>query len=340
MNGYRTYFVGHVSRFVNRLLVPSPLSTSSLFSTSSVRRRPYSSRTTPTVPLAADIHEPAGTSLRGAIPADDQGHGHFSPHDPLLILHGLFGSKQNWRGIGRQLAQACGHRVMPVDLRNHGLSPHAKHMDYAIMAKDVDQLVAKDLGASSAILCGHSMGGRVAMTAAVAQPELYSRLIVVDVSPVSAPNGLNTFAGYLGAMQELDRMEVTRRKEAEAYLASHVPDERIRLFLLTNLVSTPTGHLKFRINLSGIASFVPSMWNFDLISPTASQSAPVYSQPALFIRGSRSGYLPNSHLATLMNLFPQAEVATMEGCGHWPHAERPTECVDIVTDWLKRTESP
>ena len=59
---------------------------------------------------------------------------------PLVILHGLFGSRTNWRSIAR--AMSATHRVISVDLRNHGGSPWADTMGDPEMADDVRELMA------------------------------------------------------------------------------------------------------------------------------------------------------------------------------------------------------
>jgi pimeloyl-ACP methyl ester carboxylesterase len=75
---------------------------------------------------------------------------------PLFIVHGLFGSKQNWRSLSKALSQRLGTSVYAVDLRNHGTSPHADEMSYSLMAEDVKDLIAS-LGVDSFNLIGHSM---------------------------------------------------------------------------------------------------------------------------------------------------------------------------------------
>ncbi|MDH3537807.1 MAG: alpha/beta fold hydrolase, partial [Gammaproteobacteria bacterium] len=101
---------------------------------------------------------------------------------PLVVLHGLFGSGRNWQSHTRQFASRC--QVINVDLRNHGQSFHADEMNYPIMADDVAQLLQR-LELADCNLLGHSMGGKVAMTLAVNYPALVSRLIVADIAPVS-----------------------------------------------------------------------------------------------------------------------------------------------------------
>ena len=79
-----------------------------------------------------------------------------TPIRPLLILHGLFGSKQNWRSISKALSRRLGTDVIPIDLRNHGDSPHSVEHTFQAMANDVEFLCDK-LGLEAVNLAGHSM---------------------------------------------------------------------------------------------------------------------------------------------------------------------------------------
>jgi esterase len=88
---------------------------------------------------------------------------------PLVLLHGLFGSARNWGAV--QKALSSDYRVVALDLRNHGASPHAPGMDYAAQAGDVAETLAA-LGIERAMVLGHSMGGKAAMMLALTRPEL------------------------------------------------------------------------------------------------------------------------------------------------------------------------
>src|SRR5262249_50258798 len=104
---------------------------------------------------------------------------------PLAILHGLFGSGRNWSSIATRLG--AHHRVGAFDLRNHGASPWAATMAYDEMAEDVRASVAA-LGWSRFALLGHSMGGKVAMLAALRDPGSVERLVVADIAPITYPS--------------------------------------------------------------------------------------------------------------------------------------------------------
>ena len=105
---------------------------------------------------------------------------------PLLVLHGLFGASGNFKSWATQLGKEyeTGRRIVLADLRNHGDSPHAASMRFGEMAEDVLALMDK-LDLERAVLIGHSLGAKVAMVAALRQPERIERLLVLDMAPVS-----------------------------------------------------------------------------------------------------------------------------------------------------------
>ncbi|MGH6830960.1 MAG: alpha/beta fold hydrolase, partial [Methylocella sp.] len=106
---------------------------------------------------------------------------------PLLILHGLFGAGRNWSSIARRLAER--HRVLAVDLRNHGASPHGE-MDYPHLAADLERLL-DSRNIDSAAVIGHSLGGKVAVWLAVTAAARVSRLVAVDIAPVCYRHDFN-----------------------------------------------------------------------------------------------------------------------------------------------------
>lgn len=81
---------------------------------------------------------------------------------PLVILHGLLGSKNNWNSMSKAVHRTTGRKVISVDARNHGDSRHSSQHTYVHMAHDVMKLLKK-LELSKVSVLGHSMGGRTAM---------------------------------------------------------------------------------------------------------------------------------------------------------------------------------
>jgi pimeloyl-ACP methyl ester carboxylesterase len=113
----------------------------------------------------------------------------------ILLLHGLFGSAKNLGAIGRALGTRA--RVISLDIRNHGESPHAAAMDYAAMAADVAELV------------------------------------VLDIAPVAYHHG---YDDYVAGMKSIIPTKELTRHAADAALAAYVPEPAFRSFLLNNLV--------------------------------------------------------------------------------------------------------
>ena len=87
--------------------------------------------------------------------------------EPLIILHGLFGSADNWFSIAKELEKD--YTLYLVDQRNHGDSPQSEDWNYKVMAEDLMELM-DDQKIDAAYLMGHSMGGKAAMVLALSRP--------------------------------------------------------------------------------------------------------------------------------------------------------------------------
>ncbi|MEL7162770.1 MAG: alpha/beta fold hydrolase [Bacteroidota bacterium] len=249
-------------------------------------------------------------------------HKTFGEGPALVILHGLFGMLDNWQTLARKWADR--HRVVLLDLRNHGRSPHEPEMDYSLMARDVAETL-EALEVDVCDLLGHSMGGKVAMQLALDYPELVRKLIVVDIAPRRyAPGHTTIFA----ALEALDPATVTDRKEAAAQMTDYVSDPGIQLFLLKNLTRRLEGGFRWRMNLPVIAA------HYDKLIGPVGNLGDSFPGPTLFIRGGNSGYVKDEDLDFIRALFPAADLITVVGAGHWVHAERPKQLMDTVNEFL------
>ena len=241
---------------------------------------------------------------------------------PMVILHGLFGSAQNWHSMAERLAES--YRVFACDLRNHGDSPWADGMTFPEMADDLETLI-EEKGLAPATVLGHSVGGKTAMLVALKHPDLIDALIVVDIAPVAYDE---PFLDYIRAMQKIAPAGVRRRADVDAALAAAVPDAATRLFLLQNLVEQH-GRLEWRINLEAIVANMDDLLGFPDVS------ALEYEGRALFVSGARSDYIGRTYHGQIYELFPQAEFAVIEGAGHYPHVEQPELFLRRITGFLE-----
>lgn len=241
---------------------------------------------------------------------------------PLVLLHGLFGAGQNWGGIRSVLARRF--RVLTPDLRNHGSSGRASDMSYAAMAADVAETMDA-AGMPRAAVLGHSMGGKVAMALALAQPARVERLVVADIAPVRYAPALR---GYVAAMQAIPLRSGLTRREADAALAATIPEANIRAFLLQNLrfEADPPA---WRLGLAELAAAMPDIEDF----PAAPGAR--FDGPVLVMAGERSGYIRAEHHALFCALFPAASFATVPAAGHWVHAENPSGFLALLQPFLE-----
>ncbi len=246
----------------------------------------------------------------------DSGEGH-----PLIIIHGLFGSADNWRSMAKYFSRF--YRVISVDLRNHGRSPHNDTQDFASMAADIEQLCG-DLGLHKVHVLGHSLGGKVAMQFAAEQPAWVEKLVVVDISP---RRYFSEHTPLMDAMLALDLKKLDSRAAVDEVLAEKVTDKSVRQFLLMNLQSGDEG-LYWRINLPALKA------NYQhLMAPVCEHTT--VSANSLFVYGSLSEYVNEEDRALISKQFPHARFQAIEKAGHWVHAERPQQFKQIVEDFLK-----
>ena len=244
---------------------------------------------------------------------------------PVVILHGLFGSGANWRSVARALASH--HRVLCVDLRNHGTSPWADSMDYLDMAEDVRTLIARQ-SLSSPTVVGHSMGGKTAMALALTSPASVGNLVVVDIAPVPYAD---RFTPYVEAMRSIDAAAAASRTDTQRRLAERLPDPATAPFLMQNLVSR-NDHFDWRLNLAAIGMSVPSLSTF----PSALLGCR-FTGPTSLIHGGASDYVAAADIEAFRSLFPDFEAHTIEAAGHWVHAEQPEAFLSALHQALDRT---
>ena len=241
--------------------------------------------------------------------------------EPLLLLHGLLGSADNWFGVAPKIAEAF--HVHALDLRNHGQSPHSAAMDYPLMAADVDHFFAEQK-MDSACVIGHSMGGKVAMQLALNFPTRVKKLIVVDMAP---RNYQRVHDKILSALLSLDLAALAIRQQAEDTLLGEIPSLNLRRFLLKNLGRDEGGRFFWKPNLRVLADSYGH-----LCEPVG--EGPAFGGPTLFIRGGRSEYVDAADGVEIRRRFPLAEVRTLPEAGHWVHADAPEEFVREVVSFL------
>jgi pimeloyl-ACP methyl ester carboxylesterase len=248
----------------------------------------------------------------------------------VVFLHGLFGQGRNWTQVGKALADPARddrHRVLLVDLPHHGRSAWDDEFDYLRVADQVAVLMDAD---DPVALVGHSLGGKVAMVLALRHPELVERLCVVDVSPV-AYDHLSEFEGYVAAMRGIDLGSLTQRGDADDALATAVPNETVRAFLLQNL-RRDGDTWRWQANIDVLGAALPTIGDW----PEARLAGlPPYQGPVLWVAGARSEYVRPEYAAAMDRWFPGNRTVTIKEAGHWVHSEQPEVFLAVLRRFVE-----
>lgn len=242
--------------------------------------------------------------------------------EPLIILHGLFGSSDNWISIARKLGDR--RKVFLIDQRNHGDSPHSDEFTYEAMSADLKEFTVEH-SISNFDLIGHSLGGKTAMLFATQYPKMVNSLIVVDIAPKYYSVQHDTI---IEGLNSIDLSTLQSRNEADILLANYVPLLGVRQFLLKNLKRTTSG-FAWKINLQVIEKEIAEVGN-------AIPDKAHFDKPTLFIRGDLSNYILDEDMELIHKHFSSANLITINNASHWVHAEQPSAFLEEVTTFLNR----
>jgi pimeloyl-ACP methyl ester carboxylesterase len=254
--------------------------------------------------------------------------------EPLVILHGLYGSSDNWMSVGRVLSQQ--YSVFLVDQRNHGRSPHSPSHTYKDLTDDLLELF-DDEKVSEAIVVGHSMGGKVAMQFAANNPSRVKGLIVIDILP-SSYRGLNQegfgqenqHARILSSMLMLRLDLATSRDDLDSALSHQISHKPIRQFLLKSVKRNDEGKFVWQLNVEALSRNLDSLMGEVL---PVGGSEPI-SVPTIFIKGALSNYVYPEGEEQLKRLFTNYSVKSIANAGHWVHAENPKDLLIAINNFI------
>lgn len=240
---------------------------------------------------------------------------------PVIILHGLFGTLDNWQTIARQLADHF--TVYIPDQRNHGRSPHIDEINYPVLSEDLRHFMESHWIYKAHII-GHSMGGKTAMQFALDHGDMVDKLVVVDIAPKAYAGGHEEI---FAALTSLDLQAIDSRQQAEVLLKRRIPEQGTLQFLMKNLSRDKDGRFVWKMNLKALYRHY-----LELTAAVTGQEP--FEGPALFIRGERSPYILDEDLTDIRRLFPRATLATVPNAGHWVHADQPEALLGILRERL------
>lgn len=246
----------------------------------------------------------------------------FGQGEPLIILHGLFGTSDNWQTLAKQFAE--NYTVFILDLRNHGRSPHEDEFNYKVMAEDLKEFMESHWIYEARVI-GHSMGGKTAMQFALDYPDMVEKLVVVDIANQKYEGGHESI---FNALLSLDLNKIENRKMADDFLKNQIEDFGVRQFLLKNLTRNKEGQYEWKMNLPIIYK------NYQAILNKIEGDEP-FENATLFIKGGLSKYITDDNFTTTQQLFLNAKLKKIENVGHWVHAEAPKELLQVIEEFLQ-----
>lgn len=239
--------------------------------------------------------------------------------NPVVILHGLFGTSDNWRTFAGMLKNHF--QVILIDQRNHGRSFWSDEFNYDVLSEDVIE-VLDSLEIRQAHILGHSMGGKTALTLAKLFPERIASLMVIDIGVKQYAPGHNQI---FDAILNMNPDDLSSRSEADEMLSKTIKDKSVRQFLLKSLGRTPEGGFKWKTNFQAL------YLQYEHI--LAALSVDNISVPSLFVRGIKSHYISNEDIEKLEKMFSSVRFVNINA-GHWVHAERPKELFEAISSFL------
>jgi len=253
----------------------------------------------------------------------------FGSGPPLIILHGLYGSSDNWVTIAKKLADSF--TVYLPDQRNHGQSPHSPVHDYNAMSDDLFELACV-LRLRKFYLAGHSMGGKTAIAFADKWPEMINGLAVVDISPFTNENNkLSVYTRHLTIIKtilSIDPAAITSRGEAEKLLMDRIPSEKIRGLILKNLQRGAGNIFTWRLNAEALLANLEKI--MEAVDLKNRFTDPITGFPVIFLKGSSSNYLTATDVEDIRKVFPASEFIVVNGSGHWINADQPEEVISGI----------
>ncbi len=258
----------------------------------------------------------------------------FGEGQPVIILHGLYGSSDNWLHIGKQLSDK--NKVFLVDQRNHGNSPHSEKHNYDLLKNDLFEFIETH-NIINPIIIGHSMGGKTAMFFAIEYYIIMKQLIVIDISPLSYSlknkNRLNFefHQTIINSLLSLNIEKYNSRKDADHELTKYIDSLPLRQFLIKNL-KRQKDKFFWKINLQAIKSNVNEiMKGFD---NNEVNNIKIKNLPVLFIKGEKSNYIMQEDIKAIHKIFQNLTIKEINNAGHWLHVDQPKELLKFIREFI------
>ena len=233
-----------------------------------------------------------------------------SGNNHIVILHGLLGMGDNWKSVANKLSNNKGFCIHLIDQRNHGKSFHSEKINYDLMVDDLHNYL-KHNSIEKCFLVGHSMGGKTAINFSMTHAEYLHKLIIVDIAPKKYEPKFN----YLfQALQSLNLVNCSSRKEIEVELTKNVKEESLVFFLLKNIGRDSNNKFFFKANINVLHQNLIVLMEKLIIEDKILIDT-------IFLKGEKSAYINENDVILIKDRFPNSQIISIPNSGHWVHAE-------------------
>ncbi|MFT4659235.1 MAG: pimeloyl-ACP methyl ester carboxylesterase [Ilumatobacter sp.] len=256
---------------------------------------------------------------------------------PVLLAHGGGQTRHSWGGTAEKLA-SNGHRVISIDLRGHGDSSWDADGDYSMAAYCADaQHVVEWIGEPVAWV-GASLGGMTGMHAVDGDPDSYTSLTLVDITPRPAKAGVNRILDFMAARAQDGFASLDEAADAIAKYQPHRPRPTDLTGLAKNLRHRDDGRWYWHWDPAFITSRgqVNSEHARDRHHDELEEMARRITMPTLLIRGKLSDLVTEDEVREFIKMVPHAEFVDVKGAAHMIAGDKNDVFTDAVVSFLDR----
>lgn len=236
--------------------------------------------------------------------------------ETMLCLHGMYGRAEDWFDL---MARYAGRfRIVAFDQRGHGLSSRPLVRYGGEEMADDAAGVLEHYGAGSALVVGHSMGGRNAYFLAARRPDLVRALVILDIGAGGAPQPSDCLPENVPDADGLTAewpLPFPTRRHAIAFLEKKMATKVAVEYFTSSLYETAAGW-DFRFSRRAMAALGVYWRNWEDIPP-------LVDCPVLFMKAAESWCLSPQDAATMRRLAPHAEFVEIPGSDHNVHHDNP-----------------